>query len=172
MTAIAAYDDGFDTLLVHRPRPRYPVRQNLTSDPISSWPGGGQTTSAFGVNRFPSWLLPTIDRMRELVMLPVGWDGHDGRPVEIDVAVFAVQFLWQTLEPDSPAPQIVPLSYGGVQLEWHEQGMDLEVEVEGPNRIFVSFEDHMSGEEFERAFSTDYTEVTRIMGILASRQQH
>lgn len=172
MTAIAAYDDGHDALLAHRSRPRHPVRQNLTDDLVSSWSSGGLTTSAFSVNRFPSWLLSTFDRIRELVVLPTGWDGHDGRPVDIDVAAFAIQFLLQTLEPDGPAPQVVPLSYGGIQLEWHEQGIDLEVEVEAPNRIFVSFEDQISGEEFERGFSTDYTEVSRIMGILASRQRH
>lgn len=169
MTAIAAYDDENDALLSYRPRPRDPVRQTLTDDPISSWPSGGLTTSAFGVNRLPFWLLSTCDRMRELVVLPVGWDGHDGQPVNIDVAEFAVQFLLQTLEPDSSAPQVVPLSYGGIQLEWHENGIDLEIEVESPNRIFVSFENHVSGEEFERAFSTDYTEVTRTIGALASR---
>lgn len=172
MTALAAYDDVYYALLAHRPRLRYPIRQNLTDDPINSWFNGGLTTSAFGVNRFPSWLLLIIDRMRELVMLPVCWDGHDGQPVDIGIAAFAVQFLLQTLEPDSPVPQVVPLSYGGIQLEWHEQGIDLEIEVEGPNRVFVSFEDHVSGEEFERAFSTDYTEITRIMRILASGQRH
>ena len=99
---------------------------------MSSWSSGGLTTSAFGVNRFPSWLLSTVDRIRELVMLPVGWDGHDGRPVDIDLAAFAVQFLLQMLEPDGPAPQIVPLSYGGIQLEWHEQGIDLDVEGDAP----------------------------------------
>lgn len=172
MTAFAAYDDGYDAFLTHRPRPRYPLRQNLTSNPTSTWSSGGLATTAFGANRIPTWLLPTIDHMRELAMLPVGWDGHDGRPVDIGIAAFAIQFLLQTLEPDGPAPQVVPLSYGGIQLEWHEQGIDLEVEVEAPNRIFVSFEDQVSGEKFEREFSTDYTEVTRVMGILASRQQH
>ncbi len=85
--------------------------------------------------------------MNELMRLPLGWDGHDGRPVDFDVADFAVQFLLQTLEPNGPAPLVVPTSYGGLQLEWHEQEIDLEIEVEAPNRIFVSFEDRESGEE-------------------------
>lgn len=148
MTALAAYQDEFEP------------------------PSGRSTTSAFGINRTPIWLLSTSDRIIELVRLSLGWDGHDGRPVNFDVAAFAVQFLLQTLEPDGPAPLVVPLSYGGVQLEWHEEGIDLEIEVEAPNRIFVSFEDRETGEEFEQEFSTDYTEVTRIMRILASRPRY
>ena len=148
MTTLAAYQDEFKP------------------------PSGRLTTSAFGINRTPIWLVSTSDRINELVRLPLGWDGHDGRPVNFDVADFAVQFLLQTLEPDGPAPLVVPLSYGGLQLEWHEQGIDLEIEVEAPNRIFVSFEDGESGEEFEQEFSTDYTEVTHIMRILASRVRY
>ncbi len=148
MTALAAYQDEFEP------------------------PSGRLTTSAFGINRTPIWLVSTYDRISELVRLPLGWDGHDGRPVNFDVAAFAVQFLLQTLEPDGPAPLVVPLSYGGLQLEWHERGIDLEIEVEAPNRIFVSFEDRETSEEFEQEFSTDYTEVTRIMRILALRPRY
>ena len=148
MTALAAYQNEFEP------------------------PSGRLTTSAFGINRTPIWLVSTSDRIIELVRLPFGWDGHDGRPVNFDVADFAVQILLQTLELDGPAPLVVPLSYGGLQLEWHEQGIDLEIEVEAPNRIFVSFEDRETGETFEQEFSTDYTEVTRIMRILASRPRY
>ena len=148
MTALAAYQDEFEP------------------------PSGRLTTSAFSINRTPIWLVSTSDRVIELVRLPLGWDGHDGRPANFDVADFAVQFLLQTLELDGPAPLVVPLSYGGLQLEWHERGIDLEIEVEAPNRIFVSFEDRESGEAFEQEFSTDYTEVTRIMRILASRPRY
>lgn len=172
MTALAVYDSGYDTLLARqRVRLRPPIRQGLTDDANVLSLSGGATTSAFGVNRFPNWLLSVCNRLNELVRLPLGWDGHDGRPVELDVAVFAAQFLLQTLEPDGPAPLVVPLSYGGVQLEWHENGIDLEIEVEAANRIFVSFEDRETGEEFEKGFSTNYTEVARIMRILASRQR-
>ena len=171
MTAHAAYDNGYDTLVVPRPRSRRPTNRNLTDDALVSSPGGGLTTSAFSVNRFPTWLLSICDKVSELVQLPTGWDGHDGRPVKLDVAAFAIQFLFETLEPDGPEPQIVPLSYGGVQLEWHEQQIDLEIEVVAPNRMFVSFEDHKTGEEFEKEFSTNYAEVARVLRLLSLRKQ-
>ena len=109
-------------------------------------------------------------KLSDLINLPEGWDGHLGRPVDFDVAKFAVKFLASTLDSESPAPQIVPLSYGGLQLEWHERDIDLEIEIEIPNRLFVSFTDHRGDEEFEREFSADYSEVTRVLRILSTRE--
>lgn len=171
VTALAAYDNGYITQLASLVRPRRLVRQRLTDEAVLAPSGGGSAISAFGINRSPDWLVPACDRIVDLVELSPGWDGHDGKPVDFDVAAFAIQFLLETLEPEGPGPVIVPLSYGGLQLEWHEQGIDLEIEIEAPNKIFVSFEDQETGRELEREFSTDYTEVTRIMQILALRSR-
>lgn len=147
----------------YRIRPKGPIRQTLTRDISGSWSNDELTGSVFGAGRLPRWLVPARDRISELVQLPWGWDGHDGCPVKIDIAKFAIRILLQVLESDSPAPQIVPLSGGGAQLEWHQNGIDLEIEIDAPNQVFVSFEDLESGIGFERSFSTDYGDLVPII---------
>lgn len=159
MTAITAIGETS----AYRVRPQGPIRQTLSRDISGTWSNDELTGSVFGTGRLPRWLAPARDRVSEIVQLPWGWDGHDGCPVKIDIAKFAIRFLLQVLAPESPAPQIVPLSGGGIQLEWHQNGVDLEIEIDAPNQVFVSFEDLESGMEFERSFSTDYGDLAPIL---------
>jgi hypothetical protein len=40
-----------------------------------------------------------------------------------------MRLLESTMRDDTPAPWVVPLSDGGVQMEWHERGLDIEIGV-------------------------------------------
>ena len=72
-------------------------------------------------------------RLEELVdRLPFGWDGYDGRPVGFLNANFALSMLSSICRPSTPAPQIVPGSAGDLQIEWHTEGVDIELAVLGP----------------------------------------
>ena len=51
---------------------------------------------------------------------------------------------------DLPSPSIVPTSRGGVQIEWHVKGIDLEIEVVTPHRFQASFEDAVTEEGWEK----------------------
>lgn len=102
--------------------------------------------SVFGVAREPEWLPQIQVRLIDLLKLPERWDGHDGKPVNTETMVFALQFLAQELDASTPAPWLVPLSYGGVQAEWHEKELDLEIEFIAPNKIHAFYEDHRSGQ--------------------------
>lgn len=127
------------------------------------------SASAFSAAIQPSWERYVIARMERLVSLPECWDGYEGRPVRVDTGIFAIQLLIETLDPSSPHPQIVPLSYGGVQIEWHEQGMDLEIEVIAPHDMIVSYADAVTGAEDEFPLSTDVTRLSKILGDLTAR---
>lgn len=79
------------------------------------------------------WLARKLRRLEELGRLEAGWDGAGSRPPDPPALVAAVALVrlfsaWATLRPVCP-PQIVPVAGGGLQLEWHEQGLDLEVVV-------------------------------------------
>jgi hypothetical protein len=69
------------------------------------------------------------ERLRELGRLSVGWDGHGGSPVRGAVASFALAVLTAIMRPGIPRPSIMPLSDGGVQIEWHCRGWDIEVSI-------------------------------------------
>ena len=54
-------------------------------------------------------------------------------------------------------------------MEWHEKGIDLEIEIEAPNQIYVSFEDAITGETFDRELSTNFAVLTDPVKRLTER---
>ncbi|GIW89835.1 MAG: hypothetical protein KatS3mg109_0267 [Pirellulaceae bacterium] len=88
---------------------------------------------------------PVLRRMQDLLWLPQNWDNYGARPVRPDCVANALGILVSCLRPSTSLPQVVPTSKGGVQLEWHVGGKDLEIEVNAPDRIQVFFEDDATG---------------------------
>lgn len=73
------------------------------------------------------WYSAALDRISGLTALAAGWNGYDAREVKADMAIDAAKFLAKVAFPGIAAPSIVPLSDGGVQIEWHRGGLDIEV---------------------------------------------
>lgn len=105
-----------------------------------------KSSAALELNLLMPWWPVTKSRVRELMSLPENWDFQGASKIHSDTAVFALTMLEQLLGADSPAPQIVPLAFGGLQFEWHENDIDLEIEVAGPNEVYVFFDDHQAEE--------------------------
>ena len=63
-----------------------------------------------------------------LLALKENWDSY-GAPIISKMAVDAALRLWNVL---ATVPSFVPMSNGGVQIEWHSQGFNVELEI-GPN---------------------------------------
>lgn len=117
----------------------------------------------------PDWLSPTVPRIMQLLQLSDGWDNQGASAVRPDAAQFAITLLLGALQPKTPAPQIVPLANGGLQFEWHTNNIDLELEITRPNQSHVWFEDHNSGEEYDRPISADLTALREPIDRLTSR---
>ena len=87
----------------------------------------------------------------DLVRLPNGWNSYNARPVSEKAARHAITFLVQAASaiPNIAAPAVVPTVRGGLQLEWHRQGFDFEVEFgpDGPASWYA--EDRTTGQVFE-----------------------
>lgn len=79
----------------------------------------------------PAWLSGVRRKLQELYDLPVGWDGRRARPATRPAVEGTLRVLFAVMRPDSISPHMVPLPDGGVQIEWHANGHDIEVEVEG-----------------------------------------
>jgi len=82
---------------------------------------------------------PLLDAFTQL---PAGWDSYDAPPLRTDVPAYAMAVLKSIMKPKTPLPQVVPTSAGGVQLEWHENKIDLEVHITAPHKCEVWFRDH------------------------------
>lgn len=65
----------------------------------------------------------------ELTKLDPGWDGYDGDPVLPQVAGHALRLLEALGAYTQIVPDVVPLSNGGLQLEWYVGIHEIEVEI-------------------------------------------
>jgi len=99
-------------------------------------PVADNSSAAFNVPTC-DWKERAIKRLAELCALPQGWDGHNGKPANHDAVMFAANIIVGLMRPRVPMPSIMPLSYGGVQIEWHRNNWDVEIEVAAPNRMHV-----------------------------------
>jgi len=76
----------------------------------------------------PGWLPPTKQALNDLLQLQENWDGYGAAQIEEQVAQNALMLLLEVMDNDAPVPSVVPLSDGGVQIEWHRRGRHLEIE--------------------------------------------
>lgn len=120
-------------------------------------------------NEEPAWLIPTVQAMGELLGLPENWDSYGARPVNPGVVSFALQLLSETMRADTSAPAVVPTSCGGVQLEWHTRGIDLEIEIRSPGRMYVSYADQQQDTEWEGELTSDLTRLSHFISELSHR---
>lgn len=82
-------------------------------------------------------LVPSIETLadrscaavEELTRLDPGWDGYNGVPVLPVVAQHALRLLKAIGAHTKIAPDVVPLSDGGLQLEWYVGIHEIEVEI-------------------------------------------
>ena len=82
-----------------------------------------------------TWAKAVRERLNHVCALPVGWDGYRGHPTRFDVAEFAIQLLRRLCKPHTPAPSIVPLPSGGLQIEWHTPNAEIELMIRAPLQV-------------------------------------
>jgi hypothetical protein len=108
-------------------------------------------------------------RFNELVNLPVGWDGYAGMAVTFDCAVFAANFLERLYVSEVPAPDLVPGSDGSIQIEWHRNGFDIELDVLAPYEVNAIRRNVATDEIEELQLQMDFTEVQHWILSLQTR---
>jgi hypothetical protein len=71
-----------------------------------------------------------IHQASDLVRLADGWNSYRAKSVSPKAIHHATRFLREadSLISNLPAPSIVPTVRGGLQLEWHRQGVEIEIE--------------------------------------------
>jgi hypothetical protein len=75
----------------------------------------------------PAWFDIVMQGFADLITLEPNWDSYRGKAIEGAVINRAMTLLDALLKPASPPPSIVPLSSGGLQVEWHRDDRDLEI---------------------------------------------
>lgn len=144
------------------------TRQNV----IANWWDRFATdaSSAALTMPFPLWIFDCDQRLTEISHLSPGWDGHGAREMNADAVAFARQLLIQIASPGLPAPHVAPLANGGIQLEWHAKGIDMEIEITDPYEISGLYEDHVTGEEADlNVVGSDLSSLNKPLFLLSNR---
>lgn len=128
-------------------------------------PGGNLVISVEGDP--PVWLDPTAVALTELLYLAPNWDSYGARPIDRMHVFAALDLLVRIMQDDTPAPTVVPTNRGGVQLEWHTRGIDLEIETLSLHRRHVSFEDSATNYEWEGEIASNLTPLVDCIGRLS-----
>jgi hypothetical protein len=143
----------------------YSERTSGTSSTAQPRPArsSGSQIVAFSQTR-TDWQPFAARRLNEIIRLPVGWDGHQGKPVNATIASYSYNLLEALLTmPAVPMPSITPLSYGGLVLEWHRRGWDVEIEIDAPASHHLFAHELASGEEWESWLGP---QLTQLQGII------
>ena len=109
----------------------------------------------------PRWAEPVATQLVGLLNLEENWDSYGGRRVDRAEVVGAFKLLANILDDYSPLPRIGPTGRGGVVIEWHQNGIDLEIETLSPHRFLVAFEDDKSS--WEREIVSDFRPVVKAL---------
>lgn len=139
-------------------------------------PDIGATSSTVTVldsrRRNPPWQNDVVNSLCRFLELPNGWDSYNGRPLRHDTGMFTLQLLNSVLSASTPAPYIVPISDGGVQAEWHQNQLDIELYVSAPYACELTVIDHLQNTTETTALTTNFDPLSVALRKLVDYNRH
>jgi hypothetical protein len=141
--------------------------------PLHTFTVGTTGTGKSWVLRVPrrainaEWLRPTVNSVIRALSLPRGWDTYDALPISHRSAEGALTFLATVIDPDSAPPAVVPLADGGVQVEWHRGGLDVEIAFSPNEEPEIYVADQETGNEWDLTpYSESFEEIQPLLARL------
>lgn len=116
--------------------------------------------------RPPAWVGPTISGFIAIQTLPDNWDSYAGKKICRDLISRSLDTLGLIMEEWSPAPSVVPLGDGGVQLEWHRKQQDLEIAFTSDDAPEFFYANLATGVQDE-GFASDLVRLSRLLRSMA-----
>jgi hypothetical protein len=113
---------------------------------------------------------PVLDAFNVLLGLKPGWDSYRAPRVKPEAGQAAFDLLRDIMRARTPVPSIVPMADGGVQIEWHAKGVDLEIEVRSATQATAYFEHRDSQDSWEKdlAGGLDVRPLNRPIRLLSA----
>lgn len=136
-------------------RKESPSRQTLTEDQrvvtfeLDFANGERLKVKLVGSGQEPTAFWHALDRIEHLSRLPSGWDSYGAHPLSARAVRRSFELFSLLLDDRTPEPNVIPTREGGLQFEWHRQGIDLEVTCESSGAVSYYYADSKSGEERE-----------------------
>lgn len=125
--------------------------------------GGTEVRIADAPDPIPEWFYRTLRAVVHSLSLEPGWDSYDANPVSRSAAETGLARLFDVMQPSSPPPTVAPIPDGGLQFEWHRNGLDVEIELsrDGVARFVVA--DLSLDSEIE----ADWSDLSRLQEAIA-----
>ncbi|MGH8589599.1 MAG: hypothetical protein ACREXX_09795 [Gammaproteobacteria bacterium] len=140
------------------------ARRRLLTDPMVASLSLPQSEIVVEVSQpEPTWLYPALHRLQHLSRLGDNWDSYGGRPLTDKAILTALSVIARLLCDESVPPAIVPTSEGGVQLEWHREGDELEIRVTPNGEISAFRFDEAAGKGTE----VDHVSLSNLAPLVA-----
>ena len=117
-----------------------------------------------------AWVQELEPRFSDLTSLQMGWDGYNGKPVSFPCASFAAALLERICVDSVSAPALVPGTDGTLQIEWHKNNLDIEIDVLGPNNVVAFRFDHELQAETTMHLDNDFSELVNWIKDLVSKR--
>ncbi|SCZ52899.1 hypothetical protein [Thiohalomonas denitrificans] len=144
--------------------------QNREFTEIPGQPNTSRADEALTSDWAPHWIKRAISRLERIAALPQNWDSYGALTIASENIKVVIEALMGLCSAGTPEPSIVPTPSGGVQIEWHTNGIDLEIEVVRPTQIEVLFEDHKNGNEWEGSVSYDLRHLKTLIEDLSAEE--
>jgi hypothetical protein len=112
-------------------------------------------------------------KLEEFTQYPVGWNSYGAPPLRSDTKDFALSVLNSIMKPRTPLPHVAPSSIGGLHVEWHEKGVDLELHIIAPYDCdvwFIDSRDPGAPAIDGKIATADLGVLTEPIDLLTSRQ--
>ena len=136
----------------------------------------GSSSSAFVRQRViidpnQPWFTELEERLQTIISLEENWDGYFGQPVNFSNASFAAEILNKLYLCGVSTPDLVPGSDGSLQIEWHEQDIDIELDIMNAGSVSAYLFDRRTEEEHELELSNDFVKVWHWLQMINNRNE-
>jgi hypothetical protein len=111
----------------------------------------------------PPWLSSALAEIARIATLPPGWDGYGSPQLSVEEWEQAIQLLASITHSDLSAPNIVPVSGGGIQIEWQHCGRELELEIVAGAREVIFLQVYGDGTTEEGSYPIADVNKTRAL---------
>lgn len=150
-------------------RPQLLTRQPQRRPPrFSLRPDGSLAVDS--IDALPAWTDRALSKLSELLELPENWNGYGARAVDPRVVPTVLNLLVEILATgDPPFPDLIPTVDGGVQMEWHTEALDFEIEVSPTNEVRAYYCDEEAGDEWEGELFSKTDDFVRAVSRLRDR---
>lgn len=133
MAALAAVaDPGCPRSVAREGREHRWFQQNVAIEtiraqppPISLRPARPATATAHTAEL---WFSDVVGRLEQYRSYGENWNGYGEKAITVEAVLYTVSLLVEVAM-DGPEPAVVPMSDGGIQVEWYYGETEIEIEV-------------------------------------------